>query len=61
MLVVIVSDSHESYKPSKVYGPFIEEQDAVDWCWKNRNDISIGFCEIVKLTTPEIEDVEKSY
>ena len=57
MLVVIVSDSN---KPSRVYGPFIKEQNAVDWCWKNRNDVALGSCEIVELTTPEIEDVEKS-
>ena len=60
MLVVIVLDSNESSKPSKVYGPFTEEQDAVDWCWKNRNDIALGSCEIVELTTPEIKNVGKN-
>ena len=60
MLVVIVSDNNEPSKPSKVYGSFIKELDAVDWCWKNRNDIALGSCEIVELTAPEIKNVEES-
>jgi hypothetical protein len=52
-VVLIIKDDG----PSIVYGPFPKEQDAVDWCWEQRDKlIKDCTCEVVELTKPESSD-----